>query len=180
MRTRYANGRGLTKFCSSHEIFTTKINNFANFDHFTKFLCHENLELYGTSQASVHSWASAHVVCTKVQGVNATASIQMYISGKSLYMWAEIMSYIYAPMGTYMGDYGITALESKLKTSYMSCYQNMTFPTHIWQRIGQNFMQTNEMCRKSCPILQISYMYMYMYPTYTKTVLLSNSGCYLP
>ena len=48
VRTRYANGRGLTKFCSSHEIFTTKINNFANFDHFTKILCHENLELYGT------------------------------------------------------------------------------------------------------------------------------------
>ena len=35
----------------------------------------------------------------------------------------------------------------------------MAFPTHIWQRIGRNFMQTNEMCRKSCPILQIFYMY---------------------
>ena len=37
-----------TKFCSSHEIFTTKINNFANLECFAKFLCHENLELYGT------------------------------------------------------------------------------------------------------------------------------------
>jgi len=37
----------LTKLCSDHEIFNTKINNFANFEFFTKFLCLENLELYG-------------------------------------------------------------------------------------------------------------------------------------
>ena len=44
-------GRGVfhvfTKFCSNYEIFTTKIKTFANLERFTKFLCHENLELYG-------------------------------------------------------------------------------------------------------------------------------------
>ena len=43
-------GRGLTKvltkFCSNHEIFTTKIKTFANLERFRKILCHENLELY--------------------------------------------------------------------------------------------------------------------------------------
>ena len=37
----------LAKLCSNHEIFNTKINNFANLECFTKFLCLENLELYG-------------------------------------------------------------------------------------------------------------------------------------
>ena len=37
----------LTKLCSDHENFNTKIKNFANFECFTKFLCLENLELYG-------------------------------------------------------------------------------------------------------------------------------------
>ena len=37
----------LAKLCSDHEIFNTKIKNFANFECFTKFLCLENLELYG-------------------------------------------------------------------------------------------------------------------------------------
>jgi len=37
----------ITKFCSNHEIFITKINNFTNLECFTKFLCLENLELYG-------------------------------------------------------------------------------------------------------------------------------------
>jgi len=32
---------------SNHEIFITKINNFTNFECFTKYLCLENLELYG-------------------------------------------------------------------------------------------------------------------------------------
>ena len=49
---RARGGRGLTKvftkFCSNHEIFTTKIKTFANLERFTKFLWHENLELYGT------------------------------------------------------------------------------------------------------------------------------------
>ena len=62
--------------------------------------------------------------------------------------------------------------------SYMSClYQHMTFPhvsyIHILlllsgmqlriARVAWNFMQTNEMCRKSFPsILQISYnIFMY-------------------
>ena len=36
----------LAKLCSDHEIFNTKIKNFANFECFTKFLCLENLELY--------------------------------------------------------------------------------------------------------------------------------------
>ena len=36
----------LAKLCSNHEIFIT---NFANLECFTKFLCLENLELYGTS-----------------------------------------------------------------------------------------------------------------------------------
>ena len=48
---RARGGRGLTKvftkFCSNHEIFTTQIKTFANLERFTKFLCHENLELYG-------------------------------------------------------------------------------------------------------------------------------------
>ena len=45
------------------------------------------------------------------------------------------------------------------KIYHMSClpkHDISSFPTHIWQRIGWNFMQTYEMCRKSCPILQIS------------------------
>ena len=37
----------LAKLYSDHEIFYKKINNFANFECFTKFLCLENLELYG-------------------------------------------------------------------------------------------------------------------------------------
>ncbi len=39
----------------------------------------------------------------------------------------------------------------KLMIRFPTCpaYPNMTFPTHICQRIEQNFMQTNEMCRKS-------------------------------
>ena len=37
----------LAKLCSNHEIFITKINKFANLECFTKFLCLENLELYG-------------------------------------------------------------------------------------------------------------------------------------
>ena len=48
---RARGGRGLkkvfTKFCSNHEIFTTKIKTFSNLERFTKFLYHENLELYG-------------------------------------------------------------------------------------------------------------------------------------
>ena len=39
----------IAKLCSNHEIFNTKINNFANVECFTKFLCLENLELYGIS-----------------------------------------------------------------------------------------------------------------------------------
>jgi len=37
----------LAKLCSNHKIFDTKINNSANFECFTKFLCLENLKLYG-------------------------------------------------------------------------------------------------------------------------------------
>ena len=47
----------------------------------------------------------------------------------------------------------------KLRFPTWPTYQHMTFPTHILQRIGQNVMQTNEIRRKSCPILQISYMH---------------------
>jgi len=36
----------LPKLCSNREIFSTKINNFANLERFMKFLCLENLELY--------------------------------------------------------------------------------------------------------------------------------------
>ena len=45
-------------------------------------------------------------------------------------------------------------LSTRPKLNFATCpaYQSMTFPTHIWQRIGQNFMQANEMYRKSCPI----------------------------
>ena len=44
----------LAKLCSNHEIFNTKINNFANFECFTKFLCLENLELYGIFACSTN------------------------------------------------------------------------------------------------------------------------------
>ena len=44
----------LAKLCSDHEIFNTKIKNFANFECFTKFLCLKNLELYGITQ-KVHT-----------------------------------------------------------------------------------------------------------------------------
>ena len=37
-------------------------------------------------------------------------------------------------------------------------YQNMSFPTHVWQRIEQRFCKINEMCRKFCPILHISHI----------------------
>ena len=51
--------------------------------------------------------------------------------------------------------------KSRVPTVTYPAYQHMTFPTymHIWQRIGQYFMQTSEICRKSCPMLQVSYMY---------------------
>ena len=45
--TNYKASPCLTKLYSNHEIFNTKINNFANLECFTKFLCLENLELYG-------------------------------------------------------------------------------------------------------------------------------------
>jgi len=44
-----------TKLCSKHESFNTKINNFANLECFTKFLCLENLELYNMS------WQPSHI-----------------------------------------------------------------------------------------------------------------------
>ena len=37
MQLQFANGQGLTKFCGSHEIFITEINNFGKFAAF-----HEN------------------------------------------------------------------------------------------------------------------------------------------
>ena len=37
----------ITKKCSNHEIFITKINIHAIFRNFTKILNHKNLELYG-------------------------------------------------------------------------------------------------------------------------------------
>ena len=46
----------LAKLCSNHEIFNTKINNFANFECLMKFLCLENLELYGIYIA-LHQYA---------------------------------------------------------------------------------------------------------------------------
>ena len=46
IRVQFANGQGLTRFCGSHEIFTTRINTFGEFEHFTKILCRENLDLY--------------------------------------------------------------------------------------------------------------------------------------
>ena len=42
----------------------------------------------------------------------------------------------------------------KIRFPTCSAYQKMTFshiPTHIWQRIGQNFMKVNEMCKKMLP-----------------------------
>ena len=32
MYMQFANGQGLTKYCGSHEMFTTKINNFGKFE----------------------------------------------------------------------------------------------------------------------------------------------------
>ena len=57
-----------TKFCSNHEIFTTKIKTFANLERFTKYLCHENLELYGT--CSIYS-----KMCDKILGVHLLVKI---------------------------------------------------------------------------------------------------------
>ena len=34
----------------------------------------------------------------------------------------------------------------------------LTLPTHVFQRIGRNFMKMNEMCQKCCPVLQTSYI----------------------
>ena len=39
----------IRKWAGPHEIFSMKIKIFCEFEHFTKILCHENLELYGTS-----------------------------------------------------------------------------------------------------------------------------------
>ena len=48
---------------------------------------------------------------------------------------------------------------TKSKISLCCAYQNMSFLTHIWQRIGQSFCKINEMCRNFFPILHISYMH---------------------
>ena len=68
--------------------------------------------------------------------------------------------------GNVIHDHGINTIMAQLaitvftgpKVRFPLCrvYQNMSFLTHIWQRIGQSF---NEMCRKLCPILHISYMH---------------------
>ena len=44
----------ITKKCSDHEIFITKIFFHGIFSSFTKFLDHENLELYGMHNMPVH------------------------------------------------------------------------------------------------------------------------------
>ena len=54
----------LAKLCSDHEIFNTKIKNFANFECFTKFLCLENLELYGIPLLPSNSNDNALGICT--------------------------------------------------------------------------------------------------------------------
>ena len=89
-------------------------------------------------------------------------------------MWAEIMSYIYAPMGTYMGDYGITGVKTNDFLHVLLPKHDISY-THLPEDRAK-FMQTNEMCRKFCPILQISYMY----PTYTKIVLFQIQGAIYP
>ena len=43
----------IIKIKSDHEIFITKIDFNANLERFTKYLNHENLELYGTPTACV-------------------------------------------------------------------------------------------------------------------------------
>ena len=50
----------------------------------------------------------------------------------------------------------------KLRFATCPVYQNMTFPHISYTYLAEDrakFMQTNEMYRKFCPILQISYMY---------------------
>ena len=47
----------------------------------------------------------------------------------------------------------------KVRFPLCHAYQNMSFPTHVWHRIGQSFCKINEMCRKFCPTLHISHMH---------------------
>ena len=48
---------------------------------------------------------------------------------------------------------------TKIKVSLCCAYQNMSFPTPVCQRVRQNFCKINDMCRRFCPILHISYMH---------------------
>ena len=59
--------------------------------------------------------------------------------------------------GAYKNDYCTTG--PKVRFPLCRAYQNMSFPTHVCQRIGQSFYKINERCRKFCPILHISYMH---------------------
>ena len=56
---------------------------------------------------------------------------------------------------------------TKTKISLCCAYQNMSFPTHVCQRIGQNFCKVNEMCR--------NFALSYTFPIIMKSIF-SSSG----
>ena len=67
----------LAKLSSNHEIFNTKINNFANLKCFTKFLCLENLELYASSWHSIKAlhettWSGAQYAYFNLEAIFVT------------------------------------------------------------------------------------------------------------
>ena len=57
----------IRKWAGPYEIFTTKIKHFkiGEFEHFTKVLCRENLELYGTC-TYMHETYVVHLLITSM------------------------------------------------------------------------------------------------------------------
>ena len=53
----------------------------------------------------------------------------------------------------------------KIRFALCRVYQNMSFPTHVWQRIGQSFCKIDELCRK--------FYLSYAFPTCMKSEVLS-------
>ena len=49
-----------------------------------------------------------------------------------------------------------SSVQAQLDFRMLCLPKYMSFPTHVWKRIGKKI---NEMCRKFCPILHISFMH---------------------
>ena len=66
---QFATGRGLTKFCSSHKIFTSKIKNFCQFEHFTNFVPQKiwSYNVYGIYNVQVYYIYFMYVYCPSRQ-----------------------------------------------------------------------------------------------------------------